>query len=114
MSGPVNIPYGASLQREGNLLFLNGRPITTACSQNGIEHFCRDDDNRGAERGWLIRVILKSQPFRSTEQAIIRRDFAHLIMPYEDTLLFDMPFYEAETAELRRLARALRLNVKER
>ena len=39
ISGEVNIPYGTILQEHEKFLYLNGKPICCATSENGWNHF---------------------------------------------------------------------------
>ena len=55
--GPVNIPYGTVLQREGDYLLLDGRQICMDTSGNAHEFFSQDDDGKGQERGKLVGAI---------------------------------------------------------
>ena len=39
ISGRVNIPYGAALERRGDFLYYQGRQLCAAGSQRAHEHF---------------------------------------------------------------------------
>ena len=64
ISGRVNIPYGAALERRGDFLYYQGRQLCAARSQRAHEHFKRDDDGQGLRRGALTEAICKT-PERS-------------------------------------------------
>ena len=57
ISGRVNIPYGAALERRGDFLYYQGRQLCAAGSQRAHEHFKRDDDGQGLRRGALTEAI---------------------------------------------------------
>lgn len=56
--GPVNIPYGTELRREGEYLLMDGSPICIVTSKNSHAFFTPDDDGDGIERGKLAGAIL--------------------------------------------------------
>jgi hypothetical protein len=60
ISGRVNIPYGAALERRGDFLYYEGRQLCAAGSQRAHEHFKRDDDGQGLRRGALTEAICKT------------------------------------------------------
>ena len=68
ISGRVNIPYGAALERRGDFLYYQGRQLCAVGSQRAHEHFKRDDDGQGLRRGALTEAICKT---------LERRDAGH-------------------------------------
>lgn len=53
ISGEVNISYGTILQEQGGFLYLDGKPICAATSENGWEHF-RPNTPEGAYRQKML------------------------------------------------------------
>ncbi|MBO6304490.1 MAG: hypothetical protein J6M62_05345 [Selenomonadaceae bacterium] len=61
LKGYVNIPYGSQLERkEDGLLYFENEPVCVASSAASHEHFTRDDDGNGKERGKLTQAILEA------------------------------------------------------
>ena len=56
ISGEVNIPYGTILQEHEKFLYLNGKPICCATSENGWEHF-RPDTDEGKYRQDMLEKL---------------------------------------------------------
>jgi len=54
---PVSLHRGDRLERRGGFLGLGGRVICAARSLVGKQHFARDDDGRGLERGDLTYAL---------------------------------------------------------
>lgn len=57
--GAVNLPYGTEVQSINGVLFANDKPICADHSQNAYDHFARNDDGSGLERGKLTQEIQK-------------------------------------------------------
>ena len=55
--GPVNIPWGASLEVRDAILYWNGAAVCGVSSQNAYDYFSRDDDGQGEFRGKLVGAI---------------------------------------------------------
>lgn len=58
ISGPVNIPYGKSLDLVGEMLYYRGKPVCYRTAQNARDYFSRDNDNKGKKRGALVHEIM--------------------------------------------------------
>ena len=59
ITGEVNIPYGTPIYCENGYLFTPDAVICTDHSQNAYDHFMRNDDGNGLERGKLTQNIRK-------------------------------------------------------
>lgn len=115
--GEVNLRYGTRLIREGGMLCLtDGRAICFASSQNAKEHFARDDDGQGLERGRLTHAIAfaprKSEQgyrFSEAEREMLAQDYRHWLRQDTDMILFNDDFFAAPVNELRELAKRLKI-----
>ena len=56
--GAVNLPAGTICELRNSILFYEGRPLCVVSSENAHQHFARNDDGKGMERGQLIRAII--------------------------------------------------------
>lgn len=111
ISGRVNIPYGAALERRGDFLYYQGRQLCAVGSQRTHEHFKRDDDGQGLRRGALTEAICKT---------LERRDAGHQVRwdrvwadrlcdryrhpAHEDHFLWGNAFFGASIADLNYIA----------
>lgn len=112
--GYVDLPIGAEFDSSGEILTLNGEIVTRIFSDNYCSHFSRNNDGKGFERGKLIYAIAYSDRkadngfrFSDHEQEILRRDWAHYLMPYDNALLFNNAFYDAPIEVLTKIAQLL-------
>lgn len=56
-----NIPWGAELEkREDGILYHEGKPVAVAKSFASHQHFARNDDRKGQERGKLSHAIIEA------------------------------------------------------
>lgn len=62
LSGPVEIPRAAILQEENGILYYKSQPVCLTASQAGKDHFARNNDGRGLERGRLTGEIVNLKP----------------------------------------------------
>ena len=59
--GAVNLPYGTACEtQDGYLMLEDGRRLCAVTSQNAYDHFSRDDDGLGKERGKLVQDIRRT------------------------------------------------------
>ena len=114
----VNLKYGDALVCVlGNLVSLADRTGKIICyqdSQNQYEYFAYNGDGNGLERGALTYAIAyaphdNGTVFRFTqeEQDRLRLKWNHLLMEYEDAILFNEDFYKAPIEMLQTLAKEL-------
>lgn len=116
---PVNIRYGTVLELDpGGFLVYEGKIIAAPHSQTGIEHFARDDDDRGLERGKLTHAIAFSPRgngtrFTSEECDMLTREYPRFLQLHNlPQILFDDAFYDAEIDELQELANRLSIKIR--
>ena len=64
--GPVNIPWGASLEVRDAILYWNGAAVCGITSQNAYDYFSQDDDGQGQLRGKLVGAIMSTLEKRDT------------------------------------------------
>ena len=112
--GVVNLPYGTVCEVVGEYLTEGGRQLCAVTSQNAYDHFSRDDDGQGAERGRLVQDIRARLERRDAGyQARWDKLWAdtganRLRRPeHEDFWVWSFDFYNAPVAELRRIKKLL-------
>lgn len=64
--GPVNIPWGASLEVRDAILYWNGVAVCGITCQNAYDYFSQDDDGQGQLRGKLVGAIMSTLEKRDT------------------------------------------------
>lgn len=121
---PMNVRYGSEYETIGDFIATQeGRGICFTTSETSRQYFARNDDGRGLERGKLTyaiaygkRAVLNEDGYyyrlSDDERAILRRRWPHFLMEYEDTVLFNHAFFNAEPEELREIACALKIKVR--
>ena len=109
--GPVNIPWGASLEVRDAILYWNGAAVCGVSSQNAYDYFSRNDDGNGKLRGQLVGAILSRLERRDANyQARWDRVWeSPLCQPYkrpehEDWWVWNYAFYNAPIPDLQRIA----------
>ena len=127
--GNVELTRGTELTTVTNesgerfVAFPDGRLITRLYSYNYIEHFSRNNDGKGLERGDLVEAIAFSPRerkhstgyvfrFSEDELDMLREKWANYLMPYTDSLLFNNEFYDAPVEDLRSIAEALNIQIR--
>ena len=112
--GEVDLPVGTKLDSCGDFLTLDGKIITRIYSDNYCRHFSCNHDRQGLKRGNLTYAIAYSERhagngfrFSDHEQEILRRDWAHFLMPYDDVILFNNSFFDATIEDLTKIAQML-------
>ena len=66
--GPVNIPYGATVEAVDGFLERDGLRLCAVTSESAHKYFARDSDGNGLERGQLTASIIAT---------VSKRDKAH-------------------------------------
>lgn len=109
--GPVNIPYGTVLQREGDFLLLNGRQICADTCQRAHDFFSQDDDGRGLERGKLVGAITailerRDAAYDTRWQKVWNNSLCQKYKrpEHEEVWLWNNDFFNAPVEDLRRIA----------
>lgn len=112
--GYFNIPYGTPIEkREDGLLYSRDSPICVATSFAAHEHFARNDDGQGQERGKLTHDIIKKlggthRPGVPTPEwdAIENDEIANNYRrkDHETTWLWADSFFNAPIEDLRHIA----------
>lgn len=105
--GDVNLPARTEVTLIGNMLFFDNKPLCVVTSENAHQHFARNDDGQGMERGRLTRTIMETLA-RKDEKHQDRWDkiweddlcqkFKHPL--HSDHWLWNNAFYNAEISEL--------------
>jgi hypothetical protein len=120
IGGYLNIPYGTPVERrDDGLLYYHDTPICVWRSFASHEHFARNDDGRGQERGKLSHAIIKKlggthRPGEPTPEwdAIWDDSIAnsHRRKDHETTWLWDDSFFQAPMEDLRHIANLIGLH----
>lgn len=118
IGGYFNIPYGTSLElRDDGTLYHNDLPVCLAKSAASHEHFARNDDGNGQERGRLSHAVidaLNSPQQRNEAWQVIWND--PLTQKYRrtdhlDTWLWNDDFYNAPIEDLKYIAALVGIKV---
>ena len=106
LGGEVNIRRGDSLQEINGILFFNNIPICLASCQAAKEHFSRNDDGQGLQRGDLTYEIAFRKPLSELQKNILRSDPALNNYLVDDcmVILFNDVFFNASMLELWNIA----------
>lgn len=111
ITGPVNLPYGTTVEAVEDYLIHQRRQLCTVASRKAHLYFARDDDGKGRERGALTLAITSTLEKRDkdhqarwdrvwedeTAQKYRRQD-------HEDHFLWGHAFFEAPVEDLRHIA----------
>ena len=105
--GEVNLPTGTVCTEYNGLICHEGKALCVNRSENAYKHFARNDDGNGLKRGELIRTIKDTlsgneeaweRVWEDAECAKFNRN------GNGDTWLWNFDFYNAEIADLERIA----------
>lgn len=107
----VNIPWGTALELADGFLLLDGAALCAVTSQNAHDHFARNDDGDGLERGRLTAAIISRLAKRDTNHQkrwdLVWADPAcqkYRRMDHADHWLWNHEFFEAPLGDLRHIA----------
>ena len=106
LCGNVNIPYGTVVEDRNGVLCHGDKPLCVARSQNGKEHFARNDDGNGLERGkithWIAFEALRTGAKHAEERRkLVCKEYERFLRPECDGIIFTDEFFHADIAELR-------------
>lgn len=108
--GPVNLPYGTVCETDGDFITHGGKRLCAITSQNAYDHFSRDNDGKGPERGRLVREILRKLSRRDARyqerwDRLWADEGANRLRraEHEDFWIWGFHFYNADVAELHRI-----------
>ena len=74
ISGNKTFHRGALLELRDMMLYYNNEPICVARSYNGKQHFARNDDGHGLERGDITYAIAYGDRVKTWEETITTKD----------------------------------------
>lgn len=122
----LNIPYGTKLETIGRFIATpDGKAVCFIMSENAHKYFSRNDDGKGLERGSLTFAIAygkrrKSQidgngiyRFSDKEIKMLESNWKRFLKDDVDVILFNHEFFSADIEELREMAKALKIKIKE-
>lgn len=113
----ILIRRGHKLERKGELLYYDERPVCVHRSLVGKQHFAINDDGLGLERGNLTYAIAYSprvrhsddgerqQRFTDAELETLNTKWVEYLKPNVDMLLFNDKFFELSPDVLKEIAR---------
>lgn len=112
--GNINIPAMTICQERDNVIMWEEKCICFATSQNGHDHFTRNDDGHGMLRGKLIKSIQKTLAVRDDDYQK-RWDKiwnSHRCQKYKrddhvDMWLWNHAFFNAPIEDLRYIAKLI-------
>ena len=110
--GAVNLPYGTTCETQDGYLILNdGRCLCAVTSQNAYDHFSRDDDGLGKERGKLVQDIRHTLERRDAKRqarwdALWADEVANRLRRKDspDFWIWSFDFYNADIPDLEHIA----------
>ena len=110
--GAVNLPYGTTCEmQDGYLILDDGRRLCAVTSQNAYDHFSRDDDGLGRERGKLVKDIRRTLERRDAKyQARWDRLWADVganrlrRADHKDFWVWNHDIYNADIPDLKHIA----------
>ena len=111
IGGQFNIPYGTPLEMHTDgVIYYKGSPVCAAKSAASHEHFARNDDGNGQERGRLSHAVIdalnSSQQHNETWQVIWNDPLTQKYRRTDhlDTWLWNDDFFIAPIEDLKYIA----------
>lgn len=115
LCGDVNLPAMTECEAYKNLIVHDGKPICFTTCENAHQHFARNDDGQGMERGRLTKAIQKTLAKRDEQyQARWDKVWADAVCQkyrredYTDYWLWNQEFFGAEIKDLRHIAEIIK------
>lgn len=117
--GEINLPYGATCESSGNMIFFHGKPVCATTCQNAKEYFAINDDGHGLERGEITHRIAFEQFGLNQQSPEYKERWVYVwgdgsLRQYkrpetDDYWLWNDLFFHAPIEELRRISKLLDL-----
>ena len=116
--GEVSLSSGTVCQYADGYILYNGQPLCVVTSENAHQHFAKNSDGNGMERGQLIQNILCKM--REEDDGYDERwdkvECDHICKIYRrhdhlDTWLWNHSFYNASIENLKHIATLIGLDV---
>lgn len=119
LSGQVNLPWGTQVTLHEKTLYHDGKPLCFVTSEMAHEHFSRDDDGNGEERGKLT-IAIKNTLNKQDKDHQARWDKVwadprcqkYKRPEHKDFWLWNHEFYEAHIVDLRYIAKLVGAKIK--
>lgn len=111
LCGAANIPVMTEAIRKDGIIWVDGYPICYETSENAHQHFARNDDGNGLERGRLTREIQRRLKNRKEKWDKVWED--PLCQKYKrkdhpDHWLWNHDFYNAPIEDLQYILHLIR------
>lgn len=110
LCGLVNLPHGTRCDCSDGILYYADKPLCAVTSQNAKEHFARDDDGHGLERGQLTHWIAFKAlvgPNMEKRRELVCTEYARFLRKDCDYILFNDRFFAADIEVLREMKKRL-------
>lgn len=111
IGGPVNIPYGTTVEAVDGFLERDGLRLCAVTSESAHKYFARDSDGNGLERGQLtasiIATVSKRDKAHKTRWAKLWADplaCRYRRADHADFWVWSHDFFEAPVEDLRHIA----------
>lgn len=119
IGGPVNIPYGTTVEAVDGFLERDGLRLCAVTSESAHKYFARDSDGNGLERGQLtasiIATVSKRDKAHKTRWAKLWADplaCRYQRADHADFWVWSHDFFEAPVEDLRHIAALIGLGGK--
>ena len=119
VGGPVNIPYGTTVEAVDGFLERDGQRLCAATSESAHKYFSRDSDGHGLERGKLtasiITAVSKGGKGREERWEKLWADpvaCRYRRVDHADFWVWSHDFFEAPVEDLRHIAALIGVGAK--
>lgn len=119
IGGPVNIPYGTSVEAVDGFLERDGLRLCAVTSESAHKYFAKDSDGNGLERGALVAAIIarlekKGDGHQDRWDKVWGDSLCQKYRrpEHEDFWLWNYDFFNAPVADLRYIAQLIGARVR--
>lgn len=119
IGGPVNIPYGTTVEAVDGFLEWDGLRLCAVMSESAHKYFARDSDSHGLERGQLTASIIATVSKRDKDHADRWKTLwadplacRYRREDHADFWVWSHDFFEAPVEDLRHIAALIGVGAK--